>query len=91
MRLEKLLLLINENEGTLIKEQVQVRLKFWRYHSFKVGLNVSRTRHTSRRRFFDVGQQLTKAQGTVMSITMEFPLSTHVSFLSRTSGPSTRA
>lgn len=80
MRLEKLLLLINENEGTLIKEQVQVRLKFWRYHSFKVGLNVSRTRHTSHRRFFDVGQQLTKAQGTVMSITMEFPLSTHVSF-----------
>lgn len=41
----------------LIKEQLQVRLKFWRSHSFKVGLNVSRTRHTSRRRFFDVGQQ----------------------------------
>ena len=91
MRLGKLLLLINENEGTFDKEQVQVRLKFWRSHSFKVGLNVSRTRYTSRRRFFDVGQQLTKAQGTIMSITMEFPLSRHVSFLSRTSGPSTRA
>lgn len=75
----------------LIKEQVQVRLKFWRCHSFKVGLNVSRTRDTSRRRFFDVGQQLTKAQGTRMSITMEFPLSRHVSLLSRSSGPSTRA
>lgn len=46
---------------------------------------------TSLRRFFDAGQQLTKARGTIRSITMEFPLSRHVSSLSRASSPSTRS